>query len=158
MLTDASRRSRLVLVALLAGALVAAGCGGESEEDKKKEYRDGLIEADRKFDQELKEAGAAMRAAGQAKSPAQYQQGAEQLQTAVDDFKEDLDELETPEDAEDEQREVNEAVEGFSDSVGRIAAAVQSRNVAAIRAEDATVRARGAEVDRSIDQLKEAVE
>jgi hypothetical protein len=158
LLTDASHRSRLVLVALLAGALFAAGCGGESEEDKKKDYRDGLVDADAKFDRELRDAGAVMRAAGEAKSPAQYQRGAEQLQTAVDDFKEELEELETPEDAEDEQEEVEEAVEGFADSVGRIAAAVQSRNVAAIRAEDATVRARGAEVDRSIEQLKEAVE
>lgn len=154
MLTDAFRRSRLLVVAVLSAALVAAGCGGGGEE----EYREALSEADAKFDREIREAGATMRAAGRARSPAQYQQGAEQLQTAIDDFKGDLDGLDTPGDAEDEQEEVYEALDSFGESVGRIAAAVQSKDIEAIRAEDAGVRASGAEVDRTIDDLKKSVE
>jgi Ribonuclease G/E len=158
LLTHSSRTYRFVLVGALCAALLGAGCGGDSDEDKAKEYREGLIEADKKFDQELTQAGAALRAAGQAKSREQYAEGVEQLQTAVDDFKADLDELETPSDAENEEEAVTEAVDEFSDSVGRINAAVQSKDDEAIQAEAATVQAKGAEVDQAIETLKEAVE
>ena len=153
-----SRRSRLVVTGLVAAALVGAGCGGESDEDKKEEYADKLDEASGKFNRELTAAGATMRAAGQSKSREQYGRGAQQLQAAADDFKEELDELEAPSDAENEEEAVVEAVDEFAESVGRINAAVQERDDDAIRAEAASVQAQGAEVDQAIKTLKEAVE
>jgi hypothetical protein len=151
------RTSRLVLTGALCAALLGAGCGGDSEEDKKSEYREGVTKADKTFDAELIQAGTTMRQAGQAKSREQYDQGVEQLQSAVDDFKSELDELETPEDAEDEEEAAMEAVDEFSDSVGRINAAVQADDEEQIRAEAAGVQANGAAVDKAIDKLKDAV-
>ena len=158
MLTSIRRPSRVALIAAVAAALLAPGCGGDSEEDKAKEYREGLAEADKKFDQELREAGAAMQAAGQAKSREQYAQGVEQLQTAVDEFKADLDELDTPSDAENEQEAVTEAVDEFSAAVGSINEAVQADDEAQIRTEVAAVQTSGVEVDQAIETLKKAVD
>ena len=158
MIISARRPSRLVLTAAVAAALLASGCGGDSEEDKAKEYREGLAEADKTFDQELREAGAAMQAAGRAKSREQYAQGVEQLQTAVDEFKADLEELDTPSDAENEQEQVTEAVDEFSAAVGRINEAVQADDEAQIRTEVAAVQTGGLKVDQAIETLKEAVD
>jgi Ribonuclease G/E len=158
LLQHSSRIHRFLLTGALCAALVGAGCGGDSEEDKAKEYREGLSEADRTFDQELTQAGATMRAAGQAKSQEQYAEGVEQLQAAADKFKEDLEALETPEDAENEEEAVTEAVDEFSSAVGRINAAVQADDEQQIRAEVAGVQSSGAAVDQAIETLKDAVE
>ncbi len=157
MLQHSSRTHRIVLAGALCAALLGAGCGGDSEEDKNEEYREGLTEADRTFDRELTQAGATMRAAGQAKSQEQYGQGVEQLQSAVDKFKSDLEELDTPEDAENEEEAVTEAVDEFSSAVGRINQAVQADDEAQIRAEVAGVQSSGAAVDQAIETLKDAV-
>ena len=157
MLTQSSRTHRFVLAGALCAALLGAGCGGDSEEDKTKEYREGLTEADQTFDRELTQAGATMQAAGRAKSQEQYGQGVEQLQSAVDEFKSDLEELETPEDAENEEEAVTEAVDEFSAAVGRINQAVQADDEAQIRAEVAGVQTSGAAVDQAIETLKDAV-
>jgi hypothetical protein len=143
---------------MLSAAVVAAGCGGNGDEDNTAEYRDSLKEASTDFKRELSEAGGVMRAAGQAKSRERYGQGAEQLQLAVDDFKKELDELDTPSDAENEQEAVTEAADDFAESVSRINAAVQARDDAAVRSEAAAVQAKGAEVDQAIETLEEAVE
>jgi len=152
------RGSRFVLLGVLFAALFAAGCGGDSDEDKTKDYRETLSAAATDFNRELAEAGTIMRAAGQAKSAERYGQGAEQLQAAVDDFKKELEELDTPSDAENEQEAVTEAVDDFADSVGRINAAVQAEDDEGVQAEAAAVQAKGAEVDQAIKTLKEAVE
>jgi thiol:disulfide interchange protein len=157
LLSHSSRTNRLVLVGALCASLLGAGCGGDSEEDKLKDYREGLTEADKTFDQELTQAGTTMREAGQAKSQEQYGQGVEQLQTAVDEFKSDLDDLDTPKDAENEEEAVTEAVDEFASAVGRINAAVQSDDEAQIRAEVASVQTSGAAVDQAIETLKDAV-
>ena len=158
MLSLTSRRSRPLLVAALSAAVLAVGCGGDSDEDKAKDYREGLTDAHKEFTTELQTAGAVMRAAGQAKSPQQYGQGAEQLQSAVEKFKEELDALDPPDDAKDEEEDVNEAVDEFSSTVGRINAAVQSKDTEAIEAEQVRVRTEGQQVDKAIAELKEAVE
>jgi hypothetical protein len=146
-----------MLAAALCAALVGAGCGGDSEEDKAKEYREGLTEADRKFDQELTQAGATMEAAGQAKSREQYGEGVKQLQSATDDFKKELEELDTPGDAENEQEAVAEALDELSSAVGRINAAVQADDEEQIRSEVASVQASGVAVEQAIETLKDAV-
>ena len=157
MVTDASRLSRLFLVGALAAVLFAAGCG-ESDEDKAADYRKGLDEAYQSFSTELREAGAIMRAAGRAKSPAQYEQGADQLQAATDDFKSELDELSVPQDAEDEEETVKETVDDFAETVARINEAVQARDTSAVQAQQEEVRVLGAAVDKAITDLKTAVD
>jgi uncharacterized protein YukE len=151
-LPDASR-SPLVLVAALAAALVA-GCGGNDEDG----YRDGLNEAHQSFAAELREGGAVLETAARAKSAAQYGQGAEQLQSALERFKDRLDALDPPEHAKDEEDEVRSAVDEFSDSIARLNAAVQSKDASAIAPQQSRVRLEGQQVDTAIDDLKESVE
>jgi hypothetical protein len=145
---------RLVLVGALCAALAAGGCGGSDEEN----YRDGFNEAAETFEKRLTEAGATMREAGQAKSREQYAEGVEQLQTAGEDFRDDLDDLDPPDDAESKQRALVSAIDQFSTSVGNINAAVQSDDVSAIQAETARVQAAGKRVDDAIKQVKAAVD
>jgi Ribonuclease G/E len=157
LLSHPSRTNRFILVGALCASLFGAGCGGDSEEDKTKEYREGLNDASKTFNQELTQAGTTMREAGQAKSQEQYGEGVEQLQSTVDQFKSDLSELETPKDAEDEEEAVTEAVDEFASAVGRINAAVQADDEEQIQAEVASVQVGGRAVDDAIKDLKDAV-
>jgi hypothetical protein len=149
-----SRTNRLVLAGALCAALAAGGCGGNDEE----EYRDDFNEAAKTFEKRLTEAGTTMREAGQAKSRARYAVGVEQLQTAGEEFRDDLDDLDPPEDAETKQRGLASAIDQFSTAVGSINAAVQADDESAIQAEAARVQAAGERVDDAIKQVKEAVE
>ena len=158
MLNRSSRTHRFVLVGALCASLLGAGCGGDSDEDKTKEYSDGLEEAHKKFNSELTQAGTTMREAGRAKSKEQYEEGVEQLESAVEDFKAELDELETPSDVESEEEAVDEAVDEFAESVGQINAAVQAEDAEGIQAQQSQVQTSGAAVDQAIETLKNAVD
>ena len=149
-----SRTNRLVLAGALCAALAAAGCGGNEEE----EYRDDFNDAAKTFEERLTEAGTTMRQAGQAKSRERYAEGVDQLQTAGEEFRNDLDDLDPPEDAESGQRALANAIDQFSTAVGSINAAVQADDESAIKAEAARVQAAGRRVDDAIKQVKEAVE
>lgn len=149
-----ARRPTLVLVAALAAALFAAGCGG----DDKGDYRDKVNDANDKFESELEAAGAKMRAAGQSKDRQQYSDGARQLQDAVTEFNEELEELDEPEDAKEEEEALIAALRRFSDTVGRINAAVQSDDETKIRAEIATLQPQAQQVESAGDALTQAVE
>ena len=152
------RRSRLVLVGALCAAAFAAGCGGSDDEDAKKEYREGLTEAQREFSGAIGRAGVMMRTAAQQKSPEQYQEGASELQAALDEFEKELEQLDTPSDAENEQEAVTESMDEFKLAVGRIKAAVDAKDQKAIQSNALEVREKGAAVDQAIETLKEAVE
>ena len=158
MLSHSSRTHRFILTGALCAALLGGGCGGDSDEDKAKEYREGLTEADKKFDQELTQAGSTMRQAGQAKSQEQYGEGVEQLRAAADGFRDDLGKLDPPDDVVGKQRAAASAVDQFAAAVDRINEAVQADDLKSIQAEAVTVQNTGARVDRTIDELKEAVE
>ncbi len=134
--------------------VLPAGCG----EDEKKEFREGVDEAHKTFQRELTQGNATIQAAARSKSVEQYGQGIQQLRAATDQFKEDLDELETPDDAANEQEAVDEAVDEFSTALGQINEAVQARDRAAIQAQGVEVSQKGAQVDQAIETLKEAVE
>jgi vacuolar-type H+-ATPase subunit I/STV1 len=149
-----TRRFRLILATTLGAAVLAAGCG----EDETKEFRDGLDEAHKTFQRELTQGNATVQAAARSKSVAQYGQGINQLREANDRFKEDLDELETPSDAENEQEALNEAVDEFSIALGQINSAVQARDRARIQTLGVEVSQKGAQVDQAVETLKEAVE
>ena len=143
--------ARRWIALLTAAALVAAGCG----DDEREEYRDGLNEASDAFVKELNEGLAVMK---QRHSPAQYAEGAEGLQAATTQFQNDIEELDTPSDAEDEERALMVAVDEFGDAVGKLNAAVQSKNTKQIAAEGARLTKEAGDVDQEIERLKEAVE
>lgn len=151
------RTSRFVLAGALCAALLGAGCGGDSEEDKKAEYRADFEEASDRFTRDLEQAGATMRAAGQAKSREQYEGGVNQLRSASEEFREDLSDLDPPPEADSKQRALASAVDQFSTSVGAINAAVQADDEEQIQAEAARVQTSGAAVDRAIEDVKDAV-
>jgi hypothetical protein len=138
----------------MALALLGAGCG----KDEKADYRDKVDKADKKFENELNDAGAKMRAAGQSKDRQQYSDGAKQLQTAVSEFNSTLEDLKEPEDAKEEEQALIDALKRFSDTVGRINAAVQSDDEKAIRAEIATLQPQAQAVQSAGDALENAVE
>lgn len=152
-----ARTNRFVLAGALCAALLAAGCGGDGKEDKTAGYRTDFNEASDRFNSELKQAGATMRAAGQAKSREQYEQGVDQLQEASDEFRDDLDGLDPPGEAEDKQKTLSTAVDQFANAVGSINAAVQADDEKQIQAEAARVQTSGAAVDRAIENVKDAV-
>ena len=154
MLIDPPRTRRFLLAAAICAALLGAGCG----EDDSEKYRDDFNEAAETFESELKEASATMRAAGQAKSREQYGRGVEQLQSAGEDFQEELEGLEPPDDAQDEQEKLDAAIDEFSNAVGSINAAVQSDDEDAIRGQASVVQAAGRAVDAAIKDVREAVE
>ena len=154
MLINPPRTRRFLLTGAVCAALVGAGCG----EDETEKYRDDFNEAAETFESELKEASATMRAAGQAKSREQYGQGVEQLQSAGGDFQEKLEDLDPPDEAKDEQDDLDEAIDEFSDSVGSINAAVQADDEDAIRAQASVVQENGKAVDDAIKDVREAVE
>lgn len=157
MLTRSSRLHRFVLAGALCAALAGAGCG-EDEGEKADKYREDLKEASETFKQEQTEALTTVRAASEAKSREQYSQGIKQLQQATDGFKKDLDELETPEDAENEEEAVTEALDEFNSTIGRINAAVQADDEKQVQAEAANVQSAGAAVDQAIETLQDAVQ
>ena len=147
-------RPMLFVAAVLAAALVAAGCG----EDETKKYRDDVSTANKKFESELEDAGAKMRAAGQTKDRAQYSGGAQQLQAAVTEFSKKLEELDEPGAAKEEEKALIEALRRFGDTVGRIDAAVQSDNEKAIRAEIAALQPQAQQVEAAGNALEQAVD
>jgi hypothetical protein len=154
MLINPPRTRRFLLAGALCAALVGTGCG----EDDTEKYRDDFNEAAESFESELKEASATMRAAGRAKSREQYGRGVEQLQSAGEDFRDQLEDLDPPEDAKDEQDDLDQAIDEFSTAVGSINAAVQSDDEDAIRAEASRVQTAGRAVDDAIKDVREAVE
>ena len=142
-----ARRSSLVLLAALAAGLIAAGCGGEDEED----YREGYREAAEKFKAGSDSGGAKMRAAGQSKDKAQYSEGAREFQRAIDGFNDELEDLDEPDAAKEEEEAVRDALQRLSDAVGRVNAAVQSGSETQVRAEVAAL-------DPLVEQVRSAEE
>ena len=142
---------RALAICLTGAAVAGAGCG----DDQRKEYRDGLNDASGTFVKELNEGLAVMR---ERRSPKQYAEGAEGLQAATTQFREDIEELDTPSDAEDEEKALLAAVDEFGNSVGKLNAAVQSKDTEAIGAEGSRLTKEAGDVDQEIERLKEAVE
>jgi hypothetical protein len=136
----------------LAAALVGtAGCG-DSETEK---YRDGLNDASDTF---VKELNAGLEVMRVRRSPKQYGEGAKNLQDATAQFKEDLEGLDPPSEAEDEEKALLAAVDEFGNAVGTLNAAVQSKSTKRIAAEGARLTKEAGDVDQAIERLKEAVE
>jgi Lon protease-like protein len=141
----------MIALCLAAVALVASGCG----DDERDKYRDGLDDASDTFVKELNRGLAIMR---QRRSPSQYGAGAQGLQAATTQFQEDLEKLDTPSDAEDEEKALLDAVAEFGDAVGSLNAAVQAKDNKQIAAEGARLTNEAGAVDQGIERLKEAVE
>jgi predicted nucleotidyltransferase len=99
-----------------------------------------------------------MRAAGQSKDRRQYGEGAQQLQTAVRDFNDVLEDADEPEEAKEEEQALIDALNKFSGTVGRINDAVQRDDEAAIRTEIATLQPQAQQVESAGEALENAVE
>jgi hypothetical protein len=141
----------VVLISAAVAALVGSGCG-EGEREK---YRDGLNDASETFVEEL---NAGLQTMRQRRSPKQYATGATRLQKATDRFRDDVEALETPSGADDEEKALVAALDEFGVSVGKISAAVQAKDAKATAAEGSRLNKEAGDVDRGIATLKEAVE
>jgi hypothetical protein len=148
--THWSRTPRFVLAAALCAALLGAGCGGDSDEDKK--YREGLTEAKKEFDQVLSATGST------GPSRRQFSRDTEKLQAAVDQFKAELGELDPPSEAEDAQAAVTKALDEFAGAVARTNAAVQAKDSKRAAAGAARVQATGVALDESLETLLAVVD
>ena len=142
---------RAVAISLATVALVGSSCG-DSQREK---YREDFNEASGTFVKELNEGLAIMR---QRRSRKQYAEGAEGLQVATQRFKDDVEELDTPGDAEDEEKKLIVAVDEFGTAVGTLNSAVQSGRTKQIAAEGARLAKEAGDVDQEIARMKEAVE
>lgn len=144
-----SHQFRRMVVACACAAVLGAGCGGDDETDR---YREDLTAAREEFDVVLQEAGRTNR------SPEEFGRDVERLQAGIAKFKAELAELEAPEDAENEEQALNEALADFDDAVGATNAAVQSKDRKAIVAQAARMQTTGAALDQAIETLVAAVD
>lgn len=143
-----SPQFRRLVVACACAALLGAGCG----EDETDRYREDLTEAKKEFDGVLRQAGRANQ------SPDQFARDITRLQAGIAKFKAELAELEAPEEAENEEQAVNEALQEYDDAVGATAAAAQADDRKALVAEAARLQTTGAALDQAIETLQAAVD
>jgi hypothetical protein len=143
-----------LLLVVVAAALVATGCG-QSDTEK---YREDFGDAKTEFDRELRAAGTKMREAAPKKDRAKYAEGAGQLQAAVTKFDAKLDDLDEPDEAKEEEAALVVALRRFSDSVGRIAGAVQGRDLATLRAETAALQPLAQQLDAATSAVERALD
>ena len=122
MLRQTRRRSAGGLLAVLAAATLALGCG----DDEGDEYREDLRNATSDYLVQVEKGNELMVAAAQSRSRAQYSEGVETIRSALSDYNGTLAQLDEPDGAEDEERALIEALRAFSDAMGRLDAAVQS--------------------------------
>jgi phage shock protein A len=145
---DQSFRRVLVAIAC-AAALLGAGCSGDDETET---YREDLTEAKEEFDGVLKSAAAS------SQTPEGIERDIDRLRAGIAEFKEKLRDLDPPEEAENEQRALNEALADYDDAVGATKAAIQGDDKKAVVAEVARMRTTGAALDQALETLVAAVE
>ena len=114
---------KLLIAALCAAALVAAGCGGN-------DYKDQVEEAAKEFRDTSQDAGAKLRAA---KTKEQFAAGVDQFQGAVKTFNSELQDLDPPDEAKQAQERLIEVLNTFSEDVGAVRDALNKGDVAQIQ-------------------------
>ena len=105
--------SRMLLVALAAVALIAAGCGGDTEE--KNDYVDQVNTAQTEFADQVTKLSAAITSAS---SDTADQDTIKSYQTAVDGVVKDLEGITPPEDVQAEHQQLVDAMSAYGESVG----------------------------------------
>jgi outer membrane murein-binding lipoprotein Lpp len=114
-----SRRTVVLVAAVVGGALLVAGCGGSDSDDYKKQ----VTKAAQQFQTDAQKAGTSL---GGAQSPTQFRAAAGEFKGAVTKFTDKLNSLDPPSDAKDEQDKLVNDLQHFSGTVNQISDKVQS--------------------------------
>ena len=121
---------RIWIVVALAVGIAAAGCGGDGGGDRltKEEYQQEV----RDVGQTLSQSAEGLSGAFSQSDPESLDQVADQieeLQAAMNQAAEELDDMNPPEDAESAHDDLVEGIRGFSDEVGEVADAAREGNL-----------------------------
>jgi hypothetical protein len=114
-----SRLATAVVVAILGGGLVVAGCGSSSSGDYKKQ----VTQAAHQFQTDAQAAGQAL---SSARSPAQFKTAAGQFKSAVTKFTDKLSSLNPPSNVKDAQDKLVTDLKTFSSTVDQVTTQVAS--------------------------------
>ena len=120
--THRRHKLKLLIAALCAAALVAAGCGDS--------YRDDVKAASEEFQESTKAAFAKYR---NARTKKQFTAGVNDFQAAIRDFNGKLEKLDPPDDAKDEQERLIKVLNDFSADMGATRDALNKGDVAQLQ-------------------------
>lgn len=149
--------SRILLVAFAAVALIAAGCGGDTEE--KNDYVDQVNKAQTEFADQVTKLSTAITSTS---SSSADQKTIESYQTAVDGVVKDLKGITPPEDVKAEHQQLVDAMSTYGDSVGAAledlqGGSAQDRLKAATELQTASSTA-GTQINQAIEAINKKLQ
>ncbi len=149
--------SRILLVAFAAVALIAAGCGGDTEE--KNDYVDQVNKAQTEFADQVTKLSTAITSTS---SSAADQKTIESYQTAVDGVVKDLEGITPPEDVKAEHQQLVDAMTTYGESVGTAledlqGGSAQDRLKAATELQTASSTA-GTQINQAIEAINKKLQ
>lgn len=144
--------SRMLLMALAAVALIAAGCGGDTEE--KNDYVDQVNKAQSDFAAQVQKLSTAITSTS---SDAADQKTIQSYQTAVDGVVKDLEGITPPQDVEAEHQQLVDAMASYGKSVGSAlgeldGGSAEDRLKAATQLQQASATA-GTQINQAIEAI-----
>lgn len=149
--------SRILLVAFAAVALIAAGCGGDTEE--KNDYVDQVNKAQTEFADQVTKLSTAITSTS---SSSADQKTIESYQTAVDGVVKDLEGITPPEDVKAEHQQLVDAMSTYGESVGTAledlqGGSAQDRLKAATELQTASSTA-GTQINQAIEAINKKLQ
>lgn len=149
--------SRMLLVAFAAVALIAAGCGGDTEE--KNDYVDQVNKAQTEFADQVTKLSTAITSTS---SDSADQKTIESYQGAVDGVVKDLEGITPPEDVEAEHQQLVDAMSAYGKSVSTAledlqGGSAQDRLKAATELQQASSTA-GTQINQAIDAINKKLQ
>ncbi|MFA9270094.1 hypothetical protein LRS13_08455 [Svornostia abyssi] len=149
--------SRILLVAFAAVALIAAGCGGDTEE--KNDYVDQVNKAQTEFADQVTKLSTAITSTS---SSSTDQKTIESYQTAVDGVVKDLEGITPPEDVKAEHQQLVDAMSTYGESVGTAledlqGGSAQDRLKAATELQTASSTA-GTQINQAIEAINKKLQ
>lgn len=149
--------SRILLVAFAAVALIAAGCGGDTEE--KNDYVDQVNKAQTEFADQVTKLSTAITSTS---SSSADQKTIESYQTAVDGVVKDLEGITPPEDVKAEHQQLVDAMSTYGESVGTAledlqGGSAQDRLKAATELQTASTTA-GTQINQAIEAINKKLQ
>lgn len=149
--------SRILLVAFAAVALIAAGCGGDTEE--KNDYVDQVNKAQTEFADQVTKLSTAITSTS---SSSTDQKTIESYQTAVDGVVKDLEGITPPEDVKAEHQQLVDAMSTYGESVGAAledlqGGSAQDRLKAATELQTASSTA-GTQINQAIEAINKKLQ
>ncbi|MGK2939371.1 MAG: hypothetical protein ACSLFR_16480 [Solirubrobacteraceae bacterium] len=149
--------SRILLVAFAAVALIAAGCGGDTEE--KNDYVDQVNKAQTEFADQVTKLSTAITSTS---SSSADQKTIGSYQTAVDGVVKDLEGITPPEDVKAEHQQLVDAMSTYGESVGTAlkdlqGGSAQDRLKAATELQTASTTA-GTQINQAIEAINKKLQ